>query len=284
MSRFFADDTELGKKNDDFRPKKKSNMGSTATPFWRGPRKKRLFFAIIGIWLLYLFWKNIPTDVPPVGLRGDNRFPQWMSSQPAKQANQEPPLEDRVPVEPGKQEDYEGPIKFFELAESLSIGSNYRGISPVVFIASSPHGVSSLAPLACDMASQKINNVHLMVAGRSDIPVATLKEINGVSDKDCPMLWHDGRPDYAKFSTSLRMEVATKAALGHFNTYLKPKTVLIDSAEAEDAYFSKAIRAKTLELGLSLMELPANAATDLQWITRLDAVSLQCWRIRFPPL
>src|SRR5207248_125934 len=72
LKRFFVDDEELGKKDDDHRPTEGAMVGSTSRK-WR-PRRRRILIGIIALYLLYLFVKYIPTDVPPVSKRIDTRF------------------------------------------------------------------------------------------------------------------------------------------------------------------------------------------------------------------
>src|SRR3954451_23688531 len=61
--RLFADDEELGKKDDDHRPTDGA-MVSPTLRIWR-LRRKRVLIGIFALYLLYLFIKHIPTDVPP---------------------------------------------------------------------------------------------------------------------------------------------------------------------------------------------------------------------------
>ena len=293
VNRLPARDEELGKKNDDFRPKRKTNMTESTSRYWRGPRRTRIVVGLIATWLLYIFWANIPTDLPSVGDRGDPRFRPSRPLQPSTSAPETiaangrpkgPPPGDAA--EEGRDDVhhyYEGPIRFFDLAESLNAGVQYGGINPVVFMASSLKSLSNLAPLACNMALQKINNVHLMLTGRDEISLAELQRINGVDEAACPVLWHDGRPDYGKWSTDVRMEVAGKAALGHFNSFLHPKAVVIDAASREHEWFTAAMKTKSTELGIGLIDLPPNAAMSMDWLAHLDATALKSKDIMLPP-
>lgn len=70
------------------------------------------------------------------------------------------------------------------------------------------------------------------------------------------------------------MEVTVAAGLGHIQTFMHPQVVIVDDPSREDAFFAKAMRSKTLELGRSLIELTTDAAENLMWITRLDSDSL----------
>lgn len=70
------------------------------------------------------------------------------------------------------------------------------------------------------------------------------------------------------------MEVSVSAALGYIQTFMHPQVVIIDDSSREDGFFTKAIRAKAMEIGRSVIELPKDASESLMWITRLDSGSL----------
>lgn len=70
------------------------------------------------------------------------------------------------------------------------------------------------------------------------------------------------------------MEVSVSAALGHIETFMHPQVVITDDQSREDAFFTRAIRAKASELGKSVIELPKDAAEKMMWIARLDSGSL----------
>lgn len=70
------------------------------------------------------------------------------------------------------------------------------------------------------------------------------------------------------------MEVSVAAAIGHIQTYIDPQVIITDHASREDGFFIKAVRAKALEIGKSLIELPLDATENLMWLTRLDSGSL----------
>jgi hypothetical protein len=70
------------------------------------------------------------------------------------------------------------------------------------------------------------------------------------------------------------METSVGAGMGHIQTFVRPQVILTDDPNREDAFFTKALRSKALEIGKSVIELPTDAATNLMWITRLDSGSL----------
>jgi hypothetical protein len=195
--RFFANDEELGKKDDDHRPNGRGRM--PLMPMWRAPRKARLLLVAIVTFLLYLFFKNIPTDLPPVAQRTDSRFviqrpPSNVAQNPPPQApTGAPPRTPRL--KDNEKHYFEGPIKFYNLAPTLhlvyALMTNRIENQNVLFAASSLKSVSSMIPLACEMTKRSPNNVHFVIMGRDDLPIDDIKAINGVSDQDCGDLrWH----------------------------------------------------------------------------------------------
>jgi hypothetical protein len=272
--RLLPDDEELGKKNDDHRPAK-GVMGASTLRAWR-PRRKRVLIGIFAIYILYLFVKYIPTDVPPVSNRIDTRFGapagHGQSSEPLDSAPQGPPPRTLTTT---TEHYYDGPIKFYRLAPTLGFPTaSSQANRNVLFAASSLTSASHIIPLACDMSKQNRNKVHFAIMGREEITIENLKQVNGVSDGDCDIIWHDGRPDYAPYSSNLRMEVSTRAALGHINKSMRLHAVLTDTSAREDDFFTKAINDKAKELGITRIELPANAIDGLQWMMKLDSDSL----------
>ncbi len=70
------------------------------------------------------------------------------------------------------------------------------------------------------------------------------------------------------------MEISVAAGIGHIQTFIRPQAILTDNPSREDAFFTKSLRNKALEIGKSVIELPKDAATNLMWISRLDSGSL----------
>lgn len=197
LDRIFAGDEELGKKDDDHRPRK----GVAPALSWASRqsiptfRRRRVFIALIAFLLLYLFIRNLPTDLGPNSIRGDSR----VGIRGIPVTHIEAPI--GPPPRPHKKstlEDYyyEGSIKFFKLATSLRAVTgvaSHSGVNKnVLFAASSLKSASEIIPLACDMAQWKRNNVHLALMGRDDLDVEAIKELNGINDDDCPIKWHSG--------------------------------------------------------------------------------------------
>ena len=272
--RLCNDDEELGKRDDDRRPTEGAMVGSTLRG-WR-PRRKRVLFGILVAYLLYLFVKYIPTDVPPVSKRIDTRFgaPGGHGETPtpvdASPQGQPPPVSETT-----TRHYFDGPIKFYNLASTLGFDMTFsKPNRNVLFAASSLKSAGRIIPLACDMSKQNRNNVHFAVMGREGITIDQIKQMNGISDAECAILWHDGRPDFAPYSSNSRMELSIRAALGYIHKSTQLQVVLTDTSTHEDEFFIKAIKDKTKELGITTKELPSNAVDGLLWMMKLDSASL----------
>ncbi|KAL9111044.1 MAG: hypothetical protein Q9227_004477 [Pyrenula ochraceoflavens] len=272
----FSNDEELGKKDDDHRPKH-SVLPTVA--FRNKPRRTRLFWGIIAVVVLYFFFKNIPTNVPPVGQRHDLRFGRPLGATlPGQQTASG--SSSTSPKELGEKEahKYEGLVKFYKLAGSLQATHTTKENSNVLFLASNLHSASSLIPLACQMSMHTRNRVHFALTGRDAVAIETVKEINGVTESDCHVRWHDGRPDYAEWSSDYRMEVSVRSALNFINMDIMPQVVLVDSFEREDDFFARAFKFQANKLRFPFIELPLNAADNLPWVARLDSSALKVWK------
>ena len=291
--RLFPGDEELGKKFDDHRS---SDGGSRPSPSrsWRAPirfRKRRIVFTILAFLALYFFFKYLPIDLNPssrtrtsLGGKSATGLPTGPTGKPPRDAAQQ--------EEAGKHY-FSGPIKFYKLAASLHGAATTMGLRSVnrnvVFAASSLKSVSIMIPMACEMARWRRNNVHFMVLGRDDISIHGIKEVNGVT-ADCGVYWHgidsnvrgltsandsiDGRPDYSPWSSDFRMEVSVTAAFQHMYNFMHPQVIIADYSPREDLFFTRGLQNKAQELGIPALELPADAADRLMWMTRLDSGSL----------
>lgn len=196
LDRFFTGDKELGKKDDDHRPGVGAALPSSWAPRQSMPafRRRRYFYALLVILFIYLFIKNIPSDIGPNSQRGDIRVPlRRPSSQSVASA-----LPSGVPPHPDKPSDAEkyyfsGPIKFYKLAMSLHSVAGLAGHNGanknVLFAASSLRSASEILPLACEMATWKRNDVHFALMGRDDLEVAEIMRLNGLST-ECEIHWH----------------------------------------------------------------------------------------------
>ncbi|KAI4261274.1 MAG: hypothetical protein L6R42_003522 [Xanthoria sp. 1 TBL-2021] len=289
FGRIFADDEELGKKDDD----RKQRPTYLHLPAWsaRKPapwRRRRILYAFIACVVLYVFVKNIPVpDHPPVNLRPNygtspGHVPTQIFKPITETSAQKPPHPEKLSE--AEKHYYDGPIRFYKLAASLYAISRLRGQlqlnKNVLFVASDLRSASELIPIACEMASWHRNDVHFAVMGRDNLELDEIQLVNGIDD-DCKVNWHDARPDFSPWSSDFRMEVSVSAALGHIETFMHPQVVITDDQSREDAFFTRAIRAKASELGKSVIELPKDATEKMMWIARLDSGSLAAWQTTY---
>ncbi|KAF2703553.1 hypothetical protein K504DRAFT_463283 [Pleomassaria siparia CBS 279.74] len=271
-------DEERGKKDDDH--KRRSTTGMPAWSFLKKPmrwRRRRILLAVVGMYLIYLLIHNMSDTID--ALAGPDRtiVPLVENIE-----HHDPPPGTTGPSDGGPpSHTYTGPIKLYKLSTSLHGSSHTQGFHPVnqnvLFAISSLRSAATLLPMICEMSRWNRNWVHAAFMGREDIPIEDLLEINGVDKEKCPVKWHDARPDYMEYSTDARAESAVMAAMMHIQTFIHPQVVIMDDSLTEDVFFTKAMRAKTRALDISLIEIPQDRWQNLMWMTRLDAGSLKSW-------
>jgi hypothetical protein len=207
--RLFPGDVEQAKRDDDH----KRNLNGLSFAGWNRFRfpmrrnvKKTLLCLVVFI-LLYHFFKSMPIYLKNHSPRPNYR-PPLAGGRTSKEIKLHKTTFGRLPAdgsqpnqsnEEGTTEESEhwfnGPIKFYQLSESLHAISSTRGASEynenVLFAASSLKSASILLPLACEMSSYKRNHVHFAFLGRDMISMEMLKEVNGMKD-GCDKLWFHG--------------------------------------------------------------------------------------------
>jgi hypothetical protein len=287
-SRVLSKDEELGKRDDDFRPKRSPSAYHAFNILrWR---KRRLFGLIAGLILVYLFVTNPPADLRRVD---GQRFGRPAALQPYASANipansrseptGPPPrtTDDEEEDDKSEKQYYDGPTKFYRLASSLHAITRTYGQRTanrnILFAASSLQSVANLMPMACDMAKWDRNYVHLALVGRDALPLEEILEINGVSREDCSVTFHDGRGDYSEYSTDSRLETSVAGAMRHINEFMHPQAIITDDSSVEDAPFTRAVRLKGKIHNHPVIEIPQGAYEDFLWMTRLDSGSLANW-------
>lgn len=207
-------DPELGvvasaKKDDDLYVK-----GGRAQNGWRAtgapripPRKtfKRLGILFLVAIAAYVFIYNIPTDLGPQNI---NRRPSYTHPNPNVRSGggmpvpQAPPPDHAAADEHGAvlaPRDYDGPIRFLELAETLHAISATKGNAQinknVLFMASSLRSADNLLPIACQMGKELRSYVHFALISRIEkLSMQQLRDINGIGE-DCPVVFHGMRPN-----------------------------------------------------------------------------------------
>ena len=281
-SRVYSKDEELGKRDDDFKPKHAPSRTLGISAPWRW-RKRRVLAVMVVIVFVYLLVRYTPADLRSLDAGGSPR-PGYVAHGPQelKEPRGAPP---RTNLERGDDRQakhyYDGPIRFYRLATSLHGIARTSGSRPanrnVLFAASSLKSVANLMPMACDMARWDRNYVHLAVLGRDALPMENILEINGVNKEECSVYFHDARPDYSEFSNDRRAEVSAAGAMKHINDFMHPQVIIMDDSTLEDEFFTRAVRMRTNEYRRALIEVPAGRYEEFLWMTRLDSGSLASW-------
>ncbi|KAI1302963.1 hypothetical protein F5Y03DRAFT_192548 [Xylaria venustula] len=294
MRSLFMSDEELGKKDDDH--KLAISTGQRRSLSWQParvpPRRslKRLGLLLVVAAFIYFFVHNIPVLGPDNRMRRPD-FPH-SRSRPSSSSDRLPSDAAMHPPDPALEaqthalalnnrgKNFNGPLKFLNLAESLQAISNTRGSQPnnrnVLFAAASLKSATTLLPMACQMGSGLKNYVHFALLGGSAISMEELREINGV-DKSCVVIFHDARPDYAGISSDRRLEKSVSRGFYHINTYMHPQAIIVDGSSNEAAYFTRGLKQHIKLTKTSSIELPRFAPKSLDWITRLDSTALRMW-------
>jgi hypothetical protein len=200
VPRLFPGDVELGKRDDDHKPGGKSQLGLAwqhrripNTPLKRSMKKVAL--GVLALIALYYFFRNMPTD-----LETPRKRPNYVhAAGPLTPLSKEPDSQATAPK--GGQtnatdvplHDYNGPIKFYNLASTLHDVLGTKGYqqdnSNVLFAAASLKSAAILLPIACEMAIRQRNYVHFALLGRDDISMDILKSVNGIS-QECNIFFH----------------------------------------------------------------------------------------------
>lgn len=209
MGSMFLSNEELGKKDDDHKPTGFAPMRAQWSAATRtSPRKtlKRLAIAFaLGVFV-YLFIKNLPTDVP---IR-DRRHPVYRPAPvpdgpptPAPMPNPKPvrkperpspppPAPTPQPAAPAAR--YNGHVVLTKLTSSLyAVSGTTMGFSTsnrnVLFAAASLRSAALLLPMACQMAAELRSYVHFALMGGSEIEMEQLRLVNGIDDS-CQVVFH----------------------------------------------------------------------------------------------
>ncbi|KAI0910085.1 hypothetical protein F4823DRAFT_388239 [Ustulina deusta] len=298
MRSFFMSDEELGKKDDDHKLVNSASQrrSSSWQPARVPPRRslKRIGLVFVVAAFVYLFVHNIPILGPDNRMRRPE-YPHTLGRPPSR-PNKPPPEIAMHPPDPAAQaqtqtqaqapalntveRNFNGPIKFVNLAVSLQAISSTRGSQVnnknILFAAASLKSAATLLPMACQMGMGLKNYVHFALLGRSDIHMDRLWEINGI-DKSCIIIFHDARPNYAGISTDGRLEKSVFRGFHHLNAYMHPQAIILDGSNDEESFFTRGLKQHVKVSKTTLIELPRFASKSLGWITRLDSAALRMW-------
>ncbi|KAI5297524.1 MAP kinase kinase (MEK), partial [Ascosphaera pollenicola] len=174
---------------------------------------------------------------------------------------------------------YGGPIKFYSLAKSLygleKLRGSRRDRDAILFAAADLKALADLLPLACSMAEEKKETViHLAVMGREQVSLEGIQRVNSWSSQDCPVVWHDARPNYGPWSTEKRMVTSTRAAMIHLYNNIDATVVITHDKTGDEPFFLKGIEEEAKELDVTHIALPGQSL-DFTWLSKLNVKSLE---------
>lgn len=200
VPRFWANDEELAKKNDDLSSPRNVRRNSQWQGAVRTPRRSSVFRLVLFLCAAFVVvfilsrrfgpsshGRTLPlnTNLPPPNNAAPNANPKTVPANP----NEDPV------VDPNKGPTH--PPRFLELPQTLHKLAGMQGKQAknrnVLFAAASLKSASTLLPIACQMAQQKKNFVHFTFIGRDTISMQGLLKMNGLLDQ-CPMILHGTDP------------------------------------------------------------------------------------------
>jgi hypothetical protein len=235
----FLTDEEKGKKDDDHKQSRKPIARRGWHPARVQPRRglRRVVVTLLVGGLVWLFVKNIPTDVPIRDRRrpvyrhpttitpiDTDSIPEFRPGERHRRPPAQPPPSQGMPLQAmpdteeaklsqiaaasgstssveekasaagdGRSRDYNGPVEFSHLSESLhrlgETKGSYQVNRNVLFVAASLKSVSQLLPMACQMSTELRSYVHFALMSRSEMSFEEIKEVNGI-DSACVVFFH----------------------------------------------------------------------------------------------
>ncbi|KAF8463502.1 hypothetical protein BDZ91DRAFT_698412 [Kalaharituber pfeilii] len=171
-------------------------------------------------------------------------------------------------------------IEFPALYNSLRIASaaGLRSWNQnVLFLAATVESATALAVTACEMSKAGRVQVHFGFLGDSRISAEEFQNLSGVgADSDCEISFHDGT---AKGHLEVNLlKKAVKHAIFHMHPYLHPQVLVLDPKHEEHAMV-KSMREAAEKIGTPVIDIPANAAENVLWMSRLSSSSLRAWNV-----
>ncbi|OQD76651.1 hypothetical protein PENDEC_c004G03774 [Penicillium decumbens] len=277
-------DEEMGKKDDDLHSSQARFHPAQSRMY---PRPRRILIAVFALVLLYQFFKHMPTDVAPAAERYNPTIARLRHPSPSQSAPAQSPALSKADAPPlryvsqtngDEKESFEGEIKFYELPRSLPRNKHpeRKPSHAVLFAGSNLHSISDMVPLACQMAGKRLSHVHFVLMGKDQVSVEGIKTVNGVSDADCPITWHDGRPDHLTESSDARMERSVPGGLGLIQAYVAPEVIITQDKNLEDSFFWNGLEAHKRKSGIPHIALPS-PSRDLMWMSFVDSTALKVW-------
>ncbi|ETN44831.1 uncharacterized protein HMPREF1541_09706 [Cyphellophora europaea CBS 101466] len=236
-----------------------------------GPfRRRRIVFGILATWLLYLFFKHMPTDLVPVNQRFDSRYGR-LGGRPG----QGPVSGSSHTSHHDIEDEYDGPVRFFGLAPSLRPFFNEPPAhkASVLFAFASLRSASPIVAAACSMAVQNRSTVHVAAMGKEEVTKEQVLKINRIVPGDCPVYWHPAQVDFATQSSPSRLSRGVEGALSHIHRALAPRAVLFDDSQREDDYLRQGLSKAAESYGVTSIQIPHHES----WLLDLDANALSWW-------
>jgi hypothetical protein len=175
---------------------------------------------------------------------------------------------------------FNGKIEYPRLSGSLDkLGRAPFGKASgrVLYAASSLKSAANLMPLACEMGRVNKSEVHMAFFGRNALPLLEILSVNGHTQQDCNVMFHDGRADFAEYSTERRAELSILGAIKQINEFVNPQAIVVDGGKHEDTFFTTAIHQRAEDYAKTLITIPGKKYEDFSWITHLDADSAESW-------
>ncbi|KAJ5746100.1 hypothetical protein N7520_011282 [Penicillium odoratum] len=280
-------DEELGKKDDDhrFQPARSRSLPQCSNI----PRPRRLIVALIALVLVYQFFKHMPTDLKPARERYNPEIARFRQQQQhSSSASSAQPLAAAPQIDISSEADaqgsnykgelYDGKIKLYELSGSLPQNKHPENApsDAVLFAGSNLHSITDMLPLACRMAREQRNHVHLAIFGKEEVSVEGIQHVNGIVESECPIVWHDSRPDYAAQSTDARLARSVKGGLGFIQSYIAPEVIITQMKDWEDSFFWIGLEHHIQDAAIPHIALPTTSR-DIMWIATIDSTALKVW-------
>lgn len=232
-------------------------------------RRRRILLALLTVWLLYVFFKNMPTDLVPVNQRLDSRYGRLGGAPTPGLAS-----DSRTSPHGSQDEQYDGPVRFFNLASSLRpflVDSPSQ--SNVLFAFASLSSASAVVTAACTMAAQNRSVVHVAATGIHEITLDQVLKVNRIQVTDCPVHWHDAQVDFAAESSAARLTKGAEGSFGHIHRALSLQAVFFDDGHHEEDYLQAGVTKAAKRSGVAAIRLPDADS----WVLALSGSSLRWW-------
>jgi hypothetical protein len=225
---------------------------------FRSIRKRRIALALLSIWLVYALVIHVLPVRRGTGYGHELGDSSWYREDTVQLSN----------------EQYNGPIRYFQLSQSLqSFVKQAPSQDAVLFVFAHTGAASHVLDSACLMATQKRAVVHVAAMGQQSIDLSDILQINGVSPADCPIHFHDAQIDFAAQSSRTRLQRGVEGAFSHLYRTLWLQAVFYDGSKREAEYLQASVVKSARRYGITSIPVPTKDA----WMLELDPASLREW-------